>query len=131
MIDVQEINELHRVQQEEMHSMGVISNPLHLVSVQSNAPSRAQSIQQGEIHIASVTSIVPRLMRVATGSVVPAGGLPPGGLQGDLLAKRTSADFDAEWITPANSPEADNTKPITAAAVYREIGNINALLATI
>lgn len=26
---------------------------------------------------------------------------------------------------------ADNTKPITAAAVYKEVGNINALLATI
>ena len=58
-------------------------------------------------------------------------GLPSGGLAGDLLAKRTNADGDVEWITPANSPEQDNTKPITAAAVYTEIGNINALLRTI
>ena len=58
-------------------------------------------------------------------------GLPPGGLAGDLLAKRTNTDGDVEWITPANSPEADNTRPITAAAVYTEIGNINALLRTI
>lgn len=57
--------------------------------------------------------------------------LPMGGLQGDLLAKRTDGDYDVEWITPANSPEADNTRPITAAAVYTEIGNINALLSTI
>lgn len=56
---------------------------------------------------------------------------PPGGITGDLLAKRTDADYDVEWITPANSPEQDNTRPITAAAVYTEIGNINALLATI
>lgn len=56
---------------------------------------------------------------------------PPGGLEGDLLAKRTSADYDVEWITPANEPEQDNTKPITAAAVYTTVGNINALLATI
>ena len=57
--------------------------------------------------------------------------LPPGGSQGDLLAKRSNADNDIEWITPANSAEEDNTRPITAAAVYMEIGNINALLATI
>ena len=56
---------------------------------------------------------------------------PPGGYTGDLLAKRTNADYDVEWITPANSAEQDNTRPITAAAVYTEIGNINALLATI
>lgn len=56
---------------------------------------------------------------------------PPGGFQGDLLAKRTNSDFDVEWITPANDVEQDNTRPITAAAVYTTVGNINALLATI
>ena len=60
------------------------------------------------------------------GSRLPAGGQP-----GDLLAKRSAGDGDVEWITPANHAEADNTRPITAAAVYTEIGNINALLATI
>lgn len=65
--------------------------------------------------------------------IVRTGGtdFPSGGLAGDLLAKRTNADGDVEWITPANSPEEDNTRPITAAAVYTEIGNINALLRTI
>lgn len=57
--------------------------------------------------------------------------LPEGGKAGDLLAKRTDADFEMEWVTPATHSEADNTRPITAAAVYTEIGNINALLATI
>lgn len=66
--------------------------------------------------------------------IVRVGGessLPPGGAQGDLLAKHTSGDYDVEWITPANSVEQDNTRPITAAAVYTEIGNINALLSII
>ena len=53
---------------------------------------------------------------------------PSGGVVGDLLSK--SAD-GAEWITPASAAEQDNTRPITAAAVYTEIGNINALLAAI
>ena len=34
-------------------------------------------------------------------------------------------------VTKATSVEEDNTHPITAAAVYMEVGNINALLATI
>lgn len=34
-------------------------------------------------------------------------------------------------VDKATSVEADNTKPITAAAVYTEVGNINALLHTI
>lgn len=34
-------------------------------------------------------------------------------------------------LLKANSVEQDNTRPITAAAVYTEVGNINALLATI
>lgn len=53
------------------------------------------------------------------------GSLPPGGSTGDLLAKGSSG---ATWITPASSAEQDNTRPITSAAVYTEIGNINALL---
>ena len=59
------------------------------------------------------------------------GSLPIGGVAGDIVIKRSSENFDAEWVTPANSAEQDNTRPITSAAVYTEIGNINALLATI
>ena len=59
------------------------------------------------------------------------GGIPRGGLAGDLLAKNSAEDYDVAWVTPASSAEQDNTRPITAAAVYTEIGNINALLATI
>ena len=59
------------------------------------------------------------------------GSLPLGGQQGDIVIKRSSTDFDCEWVAPASSAEQDNTRPITAAAVYTEIGNINALLATI
>lgn len=54
---------------------------------------------------------------------------PEGGENGDLLARVGTGRVG--WITPANSPDKDNTKPITAAAVYTSIGNINALLETI
>lgn len=59
------------------------------------------------------------------------GGIPGGGKAGDILAKRTNADGDVVWMTPASAAEADNTRPITSAAVYREIGNINVILSTI
>lgn len=58
-------------------------------------------------------------------------GLPPGGQAGDILTKISQVNYAAMWVTPANHAEEDNTRPITAGAVYTEIGNINALLATI
>lgn len=54
--------------------------------------------------------------------------LPSGGQSGDILMKTPGG---SEWQTPASSAQPDNTLPITSAAVYTEIGNINALLATI
>lgn len=59
------------------------------------------------------------------------GALPTGGVYGDILMKRSDRDYDSEWIAPATSAEQDNTRPITAGAVYTEIGNINALLSII
>lgn len=64
-------------------------------------------------------------------NTIESGGLPLGGNPGDIIIKRSGADYDAEWVPPATSAEQDNTRPITAGAVYTEIGNINALLATI
>ena len=64
-------------------------------------------------------------------TVVVGGSLPLGGNPGDVLLKTTVEDFASAWVPPADHAEEDNTRPITAAAVYTEIGNINALLATI
>lgn len=72
------------------------------------------------------------VVNVSSGNVVvEADGIPTGGFAGDLLAKKSDKNYDTQWITPASAVEQDNTKPITSAAVYTEIGNINALLATI
>lgn len=57
-------------------------------------------------------------------------GLPEGGQIGDILVRNGGPEI-AEWVPPADDAEADNTRPITSAAVYREIGNIDALLRTI
>lgn len=61
---------------------------------------------------------------------VVGGALPPGGEIGDLLTRSNNV-YGADWVTPATRAESDNTRPITSAAVYTEIGNINALLSTI
>ncbi len=90
-----------------------------------------RQVQQGAVRIASVTQGTVNVMSEAQNVIIHTDGVPTGGNQGDLLAKRTNSDYDVEWITPANAAEQDNTRPITAAAVYTEIGNINALLATI
>ena len=56
---------------------------------------------------------------------------PEDGKIGDILMKTGMSSDSVSWVTPASNAEEDNTRPITAAAVYTEIGNINALLATI
>ena len=60
-----------------------------------------------------------------------AASYPDEGNVGDVLMKTSAARDGVSWVTPASNVEEDNTRPITAAAVYTEIGNINALLATI
>ena len=70
-------------------------------------------------------------LRLWTNRKAIGSGLPAGGTQGQILVKNSNTDGDASWVSPANVVEQDNTLPITSAAVYTEVGNINALLATI
>jgi len=98
-------------------------------NVQDTLRGRLSPVDTMTGRVSGETSTVSGRLTIPSGS--GAGGLPPGGLTGDLLAKRSDSDYAVEWITPATSAEEDNTRPITAAAVYTEIGNINALLAII
>ena len=53
-------------------------------------------------------------------------------LGGIKVGENLSITDDGTLSVPtANDVEQDNTKPITSAAVYTEVGNINALLETI
>lgn len=60
-----------------------------------------------------------------------AASFPEQGLVGDILMKTSNTNDGVSWITPASRAEQDNTRPITSAAVFTEIGNINVLLSTI
>lgn len=66
-------------------------------------------------------------MKIAPAKVVYQGG---GGYTiGDGL--KLDAATNTLSVDTAAAVEKDNTKPVTSAAVYTEVGNINALLATI
>lgn len=88
-------------------------------------------VQQGSVHIVGVSSGNLHMIKEKQNEVIHKNDIPKGGNTNDLLRKKSNADYDMEWITPANAVEKDNTLPITSAAVYTEVGNINALLATI
>ena len=103
-----------------------MNNPIHVpMSVSANTAEVGMTANTG-------TAAVPLSLGYNVDvHITGAGALPIGGYAGDILMKRTDADYDAEWVAPATSAEQDNTRPITSGAVYTEIGNINALLATI
>jgi len=76
---------------------------------------------EGEIEVAGITRtdyILPPATKSTLGGVI---------VGDDLLV----TEEGVLSVDKATSVEGDNTRPITAAAVYTEIGNINALLATI
>lgn len=63
-------------------------------------------------------------------SVRAGGGSGGGGYQiGPGL--KLDAETNTLSVDTADAVEKDNTKPVTSAAVFAEVGNINALLATI
>lgn len=57
--------------------------------------------------------------------VLEEGGLPAGGSVGEILVQ---TDDGPAWVAPADKAEQDDSRPITAAAVYSEIGTINVAL---
>ena len=98
---------------------------------------KLRRLQGDEVHIVGISGDQPRkLRRISQGG---------GGGSSYVLQPATTDSLggiivgEDLQITPegvlsvikANSMEADNTHPITAAAVYVEVGNINALLHTI
>lgn len=54
--------------------------------------------------------------------------MPTGGSVGNILIRTSTG---ARWEAPAESVEQDNTRPVTSAAVYAEVGNIKSMLATL
>ena len=59
------------------------------------------------------------------------GGTAGGGGIPDRIGAGLKVEESVLMVDTANVVEEDNTKPVTSAAVYVEIGNIEALLASL
>lgn len=55
--------------------------------------------------------------------------IQPGNIGNFTLGNGLKLENNTLSVDTANAVEEDNTKPVTSAAVYTEIGNIEALLA--
>lgn len=89
-----------------------------------NAP--AQQIRVGQ---AGARRVPVEQAQTVESAYVPATAERLGGVK--VGAGLNVAEDGTLSVDTADRAEEDNTRPITSAAVYTEIGNINALLATI
>lgn len=65
-----------------------------------------------------VTRVVARGLRGERGQ-----GVIPGGLQGQILGKRSDDDYDTEWLNPGDAPSLVNS--VTATAPITSTGGVN------
>lgn len=109
-----------------------ITIPMTVTATKTTIPaSLGAAIVAGAGSVYSVNGMTGDVVLTAedVGAATAEQGLPMNGNQGDVLMN--SGGGEAVWVAPASSVEEDNTRPITSAAVFVEVGNINALLATI
>ena len=123
------------------------SNPLPILVPESLSgdkhwPALPTEFSQAESRIAAYNAHPPvpgpggywRLWNVETGAYedsdlpLPGGG---GGFPYQLGSSLKITGVNTLEVNTADAPEADNTLPITAAAVHTTVGNIDALLQTI
>lgn len=105
---------------------------LHAGAEPPDEPSKRwfDAIQAQIGNLADLTTEEKKNLVAAINEAARSGGGSGGGYQiGSGL--KLDAETNTLSVDTAESVEKDNTKPITSAAVYTEVGNINALLATI
>jgi hypothetical protein len=68
-----------------------------------------------------VTRVVARGLRGERGQ-----GVIPGGAQGQILGKRSGADYDTEWLNPGEAPSLVNT--VTATAPITSTGGVDPVI---
>jgi hypothetical protein len=67
------------------------------------------------------TRVVARGLRGERGQ-----GVIPGGAQGQILGKRSGADYDTEWLNPGDAPSLVNT--VTATAPITSTGGVDPVI---
>lgn len=104
------------------------------IRVSAYITKKIVAIKNGQISIDLSTDTLQAEGQNASGDGTPSsGGSSGGGSTGSITAgygiKITEDGVIS--VDAAQAVEQDNTKPVTSAAVYTEVGNINALLETI
>lgn len=105
---------------------------LHAGAEPPDEPSKRwfDAIQAQIGNLADLTTEEKKNLVAAINEAARSGGGSGGGYQiGSGL--KLDAETNTLSVDTAEIVEKDNTKPVTSAAVYTEVGNINALLATI
>ena len=105
-----------------------------MAALRDQAQKAAESVPEIEKKIGDLdklTTTAKSTLVAAINEAAHSGGGGGGGgyIIGDGL--KLDAESNTLAVDTADAVEQDNTRPITSAAVYTEVGNINALLATI
>lgn len=105
------------------------------LSVAVTIEQKIVTIRDGRAEVSYSTDTQSTAVSTGSGGSASAGGSSgeSGGGSGTTFAvdETLSLENGVLSVNRAEAVEKDNTLPITAAAVYTEVGNINALLATI
>lgn len=104
-----------------------------MAALRDQAQKAAESVPEIEKKIGDLdkltTTAKSTLVAAINEAAYSGGGGGGGYIIGDGL--KLDAESNTLAVDTADAVEQDNTRPITSAAVYTEVGNINALLATI
>lgn len=107
-----------------------------MAALRDQAQKAAESVPEIEKQIGDLDDLTTTAKSTLVAAINEAARSGGGGGSGSGYIVDVSEDFAVDGsgklsLRKADAVEQDNTRPITSAAVYTEVGNINALLATI
>lgn len=104
-----------------------------MAALRDQAQKAAESVPEIEKKIGDLDNLTTTDKSTLVAAINEAAHSGGGGGGGYIIGDGLKLDAESNTLAvdTADAVEQDNTRPITSAAVYTEVGNINALLATI
>lgn len=104
-----------------------------MAALRDQAQKAAESVPEIEKKIGDLDKLTTTAKSTLVAAINEAAHSGGGGGGGYIIGDGLKLDAESNTLAvdTADAVEQDNTRPITSAAVYTEVGNINALLATI
>lgn len=104
-----------------------------MAALRDQAQKAAESVPEIEKKIGDLNKLTTTAKSTLVAAINEAAHSGGGGGGGYIIGDGLKLDAESNTLAvdTADAVEQDNTRPITSAAVYTEVGNINALLATI